>query len=154
MSPAKTERPKQLSIEEVLKRKRPHVVIAEVGEMFWRFVAIGRERYTVLLASHPPTTDQQRESAALQRAAGVPLGQEVRRPWNLETFPPALIAASLVGMFDTEDAAKSLPTGSESYLDEEQAIDLWNSERFNTHELDQLFSAALVANTTTTSLVV
>lgn len=70
--------------------------------------------YDKLLSDHPPT--------ATQKANG-----EV---FNADTFPPALIAASMI----------------EPALTIEQATDLWNSPRWSRGELADIFSSAAGVN--------
>lgn len=82
--------------------------------------SIGRKRYEELVSEHPPTEAQNKES---EEATGQPA------PYNTDTFPPALIAASAV---DPE-------------MTVEQATELW--DEWNTGELMELFFVAIEVNT-------
>lgn len=82
------------------------------------FRSIGRRRYQELVEGHPPAKNTK------------------DAPWNVETFPPALVAASAVA-----------PTMS---LQDAQDI----FEQWNDRELLDLFNAALEANTTSGAAIV
>lgn len=69
---------------------------AELAEyqVEFRFRGLGRKAFTDLIAAHPVTPEQQEQAG------------DVDLPWNVETFPPALVALTCVepkGV--TEDAA-------------------------------------------------
>lgn len=82
--------------------------------------SIGRKRYEALVAEHPSTPEQDKES---EEATGQPA------PYNTDTFPPALLAASAV----------------EPALTLEQAQEIWDD--WNTGELMELFFATVEVNT-------
>jgi hypothetical protein len=86
------------------------------------FRAIGRAAYDALASLHPPTP--------AQRAHGKATGQET--VVNEETFPPALVAASLV----------------EPKLSPAEAQALWADDAWNSAELLALFAAAAGVNGT------
>jgi hypothetical protein len=87
------------------------------------FRSIGRKAYDDLVADHPPTKDQRLKA----KASG--LGDIA---WNHDTFPPALVAASLV----------------EPALDAEQMAALWADPNWNQAELVALMNAAIEVNGT------
>ena len=85
------------------------------------FRSIGRRRYEEIFEECPPTTKQKQEAAK---------NGEEEPQWNPETFPPAIIAASIV---DPE-------------MSEDDVYDMWESTDWNQAELTSLFLAALTAN--------
>lgn len=95
---------------------------AEEASEDFTFRGIGRQGFERLIDTHEPTKDQRakarKENAEIQ--------------WNPETFPQALVAASLV----------------EPDLTEEEVHEIWDSDEWNQAELLELFSAALEVNTT------
>jgi hypothetical protein len=120
---------------------------AREATRYWRFVAIGRVAYEALRDAHPSSKverdDYRKKMAAMGRQQSE-IGQIV---WSAATFPPALIAASCAGVYATEADAEAATTGEGPYLSLERATELWNSDRYNSNELDTLFSAALLVNT-------
>lgn len=76
-----------------------------------RFTSLGRKRYDDLLTQHPPREEDENS------------------PYNPETFPQALIAASM----------------SEPQVTLEEVERIW--EEWNSAELMELFTAALEVNT-------
>lgn len=84
------------------------------------FEAVGRKRYEELIAAHPATKKQHEESNA-------EAGQDA--PYNVDTFPAALIAASAI----------------DPVMTEEQANELW--DEWNSGELTEMFFAAIEVNT-------
>lgn len=87
------------------------------------FRAIGRKAYEDLILEHPPTPAQQ--------AKAKKLGQE-GYSWNPDTFPPALIAASMMG-----------PT----LLSPQEVLDqIWDNPAWSGPETVLLFGAAIGAN--------
>lgn len=84
------------------------------------FQSIGRKRYEDLITEHPPTDKQNEESKA-------ETGSDA--PYNVDTFPAALISASAV----------------EPELTLEQAQELWDT--WNQGEVLEIFYAALEVNT-------
>lgn len=106
-------------IEEQLDSLRPSVNDATVE---LTVAAMGRLQFQVLQEQHPPTEQQQREA----RKQGATL------LFNSETFPAALVAASLI----------------EPKMTEHEVHELFDSEKFNDAELTGLFVAAMSVNTT------
>lgn len=94
------------------------------------FQAIGREAFETLRAEHAPTKAQRDEYRKQALAAGIPPHQAGELAHNPDTFPPALIAASCIDPVMTVD----------------KAVELWNSDRFSTADLADLFSAAQLVN--------
>lgn len=85
-----------------------------------KFQSIGRKRYEDLVADHPATKEQNEQ--ALKET-------QQEAPYNLDTFPPALIRASIL----------------EPELTEEDIADIYDN--WNNAELMELFLAALEVNT-------
>ena len=95
------------------------------GVVWMTFKGIGRARFDALQEAHPPTAEQQLK-------AKQQLGTDDRLAWNPETFPPALVAASLV----------------EPKLSEVEVQRLWTSDDWNQAELTTLVQTALEVNST------
>lgn len=93
-----------------------------VVEMTFR--GIGRQAYDRLVELHPPTSEQ------VAKAKKQGMGDSLA--WNLDTFPPAVVSASLI----------------EPKLSQDQVRDLWYSEDWNQMELAVLFQTALEVNGT------
>lgn len=93
------------------------------------FQSLGRRGYEDMRSAHPPTKAQIDDARKAALANG---NQNSQLGWNLKTFPPALIAA----------CCTSHP------MTVEQATEMWDSDVFNQAELDDLFSAAVIVNTT------
>jgi hypothetical protein len=85
------------------------------------FRSVGRRRYEEIFEECPPTAKQKQDA--------VKAGEDEPQ-WNPETFPPAIIAASVV----------------EPEMTEEDVYDMWESEDWNQAELTSLFLAALTVN--------
>lgn len=85
------------------------------------FRSIGREKFELLVNDNPATPKQKSEAA--KRGEDEPV-------WNVDTFPPALLAEASVS----------------PELSEEDAFDLWNDENWNQAELMSLFMSALLVN--------
>lgn len=83
--------------------------------------AIGRATYDALQDAHPPTQEQRNKAKRLGLDASGALA------WNPETFPAALVAASLV----------------EPKLSEAEMQALWADDNWNQAELSELFAAAV-----------
>jgi len=106
------------ALEELENRLRDEDAIVE-----FTFRSIGRAAYDALANAHQPT--------ALQRAQAKALGMgEIM--WNTETFPPALVAASLV----------------EPKLSAEEVESIWRDDNWNQAELNALLQAAVEVNGT------
>lgn len=92
-------------------------------EASFRFVfqAVGRKRYEELVTEHPATKEQQRKARELR--------QDVPE-FNEDTFPLALVAASLV----------------EPELDVDDVKRLWESDNFSVAEQRTLFTTAIIVN--------
>jgi hypothetical protein len=93
-----------------------------------KFRSIGRKNYDALLEAHPPTPEQIKEfqEANADKEGNPGKGQP---PYNVDTFAPALVAASL----------------AEPELSEEQVQELF--DEWNATELAELWVAALEVNT-------
>lgn len=91
----------------------------EADTVTLRFRSIGRKNYDRLVADHPPTDKQVEEHQAQ-------FGQPA--PYNADTFPPALIAASCIEPKLT-------------LTEVEQLFDEWNAA-----ELTELFATAVAVN--------
>lgn len=86
-----------------------------------RFRSIGRHAWDDLIRTHAPTEEQVAEA----KAAGM-----AELNFNSETFPPAVVAASL----------------DEPKLSADEVAALWESPEWNQAELGILFAAALEVN--------
>lgn len=86
-----------------------------------KFQSVGRKRYDEIIDAHPATEEQ--------KAQAKKQGIEETPSYNLETFPPALVAASLVEPDLTLE-------------DVQELYDTWNNA-----EVMELFLAALEVNT-------
>lgn len=95
------------------------------GVVWVTFRGVGRARYDALVEAHPPSAEQQLK-------AKQQLGTDEKLMWNPDTFPPALIAMSLV----------------EPQLTEVQVLKLWTSEEWNQAELANLLTTAMEVNST------
>lgn len=85
---------------------------------------ISDDRYSRVLRAHPSTAEQRRAA----KDAGDPV-----RPWNTETFPPALLALCLV-----DEAGQPWAT-------EAELVELMEDDEWNSAEMLDLFDAALEA---------
>lgn len=86
-----------------------------------RFRSIGRHAWDDLIRTHAPTEEQVTEA----KAAGM-----TELNFNSETFPPAVVAASL----------------DEPKLSADEVAAIWESPEWNQAELGILFAAALEVN--------
>lgn len=100
------------------------------------FQAIGREEFEELVAANPPTAQQKNKIRDEMKRQGMPRSQQIGPQWNIETFPPKLIAA----------------TCTSPEMTEAQSLELWASTQFNQAELEMLFSAALGVQTSVSQL--
>lgn len=87
------------------------------------FRGIGRKTYDDLIQDHPPTLEQ---LAKAKKDGHSDLA------FNLDTFPPAIVAASMV----------------EPTLTLEQVQEIWDSDEWNQVELGELFNSAMQVNGT------
>jgi len=87
------------------------------------FRSIGRRAYETLLMDHQPTPEQ--VAQAKKQGDG-------EFNWNPDSFPPALLAASLVSPI----------------LDEADIKDIWEGEDWSASETMSLFMCAMEANST------
>ena len=87
------------------------------------FEATSRRTIEAQLIAHPPTDAQVANAEATARAVGVPIEQVPT--YNAETFPPVLMAECSIDPVMTED----------------EAAELWDSEKFARGELSILWSA-------------
>lgn len=107
--------------EEIVARLERQVEEEEVA-VYFTFRSIGRATFDALVAAHPAGPEQR----AKYKRAGVT--EDI--PWNEDTFPPAIIAASLV----------------EPKLTEEEVRALWLADNWNQAELSVLALAAIKVN--------
>lgn len=96
----------------------------EENSVVFRARALGRKHLDRLMAEHPPTDDQQAAFRELVRNAPM-AAKNGELPYNTDTFPPALLAASLVE--------------PEFTLDEAQ--ELWDSDTWSDAELATILNA-------------
>lgn len=113
------------ALQELVDRAKEAVEDTSVRMVFQ---SIGRKAYDALLMAHPPTEEQVAEFQDENRQKDGSPGKG-KPPYNIETFAPALIAASCV---DPE-------------LTPEQVEELW--DEWNSTELAELWMAALAVNT-------
>lgn len=85
-----------------------------------RFESIGRTAYDDMVSEHPPTEEQRAE---MEEAGAVV-------EWNPDTFPPALVHASMV----------------EPDLTDKQFAEIWDV--WSNADLSQMFALAMRLNTT------
>lgn len=116
-------RDKNIQADLVGAKDRYNELEAVIGDdlIEFTFRSVGRRRYEEIFEECPPTSKQKQEA--------VKNGEEEPQ-WNPETFPPAIIAASIV----------------EPEMTEEDVYDMWESTDWNQAELTSLFLAALTAN--------
>ncbi len=95
---------------------REMVDAAKKSQAVFVFKSIGRVEWDNLVITHPPTE----ENKEIEKTAA----------WNLDTFPPALIALSC------QDPVMTL----------EQATALWENDDWSGNELTRLFSTAWAVN--------
>jgi hypothetical protein len=106
---------------------------AKRSEVTFVFHGIGRTQYYEMLAQHPPTAEQR---VMEERAGWKP------QPYNLDSFPPALMAASLVELEDRDGHVEPAP---EHFADRlKLTVEIWSTWANGVNEL--LWSAVLVAN--------
>lgn len=109
------------------------LVDPDTGETItFRLRALGRRRFEELRDAHPPTKAQRDEFRARAVAAGFATHQIGELTYDPDVFPAVLLAACC------EQPAMSA----------EQAAELWDSDAFSAGELEELFSAALLVNST------
>ncbi len=99
------------------------------------FAAVDPETYDRLKAEHRPT-ERQRTEARKQN-------QDLPE-WNVETFPPALVAASCIKVTG--------PSGEQDGLSIEEAQAIWKADNWNSAERAELGNAAMAAYLTRTRL--
>lgn len=109
---------------------RYDAALAEVTAQVVRFSfeAIDGPQWDALRAAHRPTEHQR----TIARKAGHPPPE-----WNVDTFPPALVAAACVEVVT--------PSGTAAGLSESDATAVWTSDRWNQAERLDLFNAAVAA---------
>lgn len=101
----------------------------EESSVVMLFRCIGRKAYDDLLEAHPPTDDQVKEfQDDNPNRDGTP-NTRGRPPYNIETFPAALVAASCV----------------EPEMTYEQVCEIF--DEWNSTEVSELWVAALEVNT-------
>lgn len=93
--------------EKQAPRRTVTISVNEDQEVDWKLRGIGRRAFRELSEAHSDDTDD--------------------TGWNMETFPPALVAAC-----------------SESpKLTEQEALEIWADDEWTIKELDSLFHAAI-----------
>lgn len=95
--------------------KRIKALEAKAAAVTFAFEGVGRARHALILAENPPTKEQKKAA---------PAGMVPR--YNLETFPPALLAASCV---EPADLAGAVDAWTEIYDEwsDGQTSALWNA---------------------------
>jgi hypothetical protein len=93
----------------------------DAATRWFTFRSLGRTPFRELLAKHPPR-DEDHEAAAT-------VGEGSRAPWNLDTFPEALVQTSCVDPVLTDD----------------QIADIFHGENWNDVEINALFVHAQLA---------
>lgn len=115
-------RKQRATVESLLKKpvRSKEVTIQSIGDdgeemsLTLLFKSISPRYYDSLVSQHQPTKEQAKEGAT----------------WNLETFPPALIAAC----------------SADPIISDEVAASLWDSEDWSRGELMDLFYAVAKLN--------
>lgn len=97
---------------------------ARASEVTFTFRSVGRARFDKLVAEHPATAEQRKQVKEMTAERGMPFDPP---KWNLDTFPPAIVAASAV---DPE-------------LTLAEAQELWTDENWSPAELLKIFECAL-----------
>ncbi len=77
-------------------------------EATFTFGSLTRVEYRDLLDKHKPTGEQRREFREAQKLAGIPSHRRLELSYNVDTYPPALIAACAVDPAMTEVEATEL----------------------------------------------
>lgn len=95
---------------------------ADAQTVIMKFRALGRKAYSDLLKAHPPTEEHQKEFDAQLASHGM---EPRKLEHSLDSFPPALIAATLF----------------EPKLTEKQAAEMW--EEWSEAETEAIFARAL-----------
>jgi hypothetical protein len=93
----------------------------EENAIVFKFRSIGRKQFEDLVLQHQPTKEQQDDA---KKSNSGPL------QWNTESFPPVLMAVSMIEPPWTAEDIK----------------DLWENEDWSNAELMEMFYAALTAN--------
>lgn len=110
-------------------------VAAEILTVTFKFVAIGPNAVEELIGKNPATKQQQQKFSDASYAEN---GRRGRLQWNEETFPPALLAASCIGInFSDGDKADELSNA--------EATQLWAS-KWPSEDRIALFNACLGLN--------
>lgn len=109
------------AVEEAERELESKQAAAAKETVTFTFRGIGRRAYDDLITLHGPSKEQ-RERAKREGQPGL--------NYNVDEFPPALVAASLVS----------------PVLSEEEVQELWDSEDWNDAELQALFMGARAAN--------
>lgn len=111
---------KVLAAEEAVKASAK---AAKDASQRFKFRSIGRKKYDDLVGLHPPTDAQRKE---IEKEGGDPDNLS----WNPDTFPKALVAASI----------------TEPLLTPEQVDEMWASDDWSESETAALSVTALEAN--------
>lgn len=116
-------RDKSAQVEQAAAQEEVDALRPEVEDQVVEFIfrSIGRRRFEELVDACPPTKAQKTEATKK--------GEE-EPGWNVDTFPPTLIAAAVVSPEMTE----------------EEAFEMWDDDDWNQAELVSLFLAALAVN--------
>lgn len=131
------------AIEEARAERDKAEAAVKANTAHMRFQSIGRKRYDKLVLDHPPSEEQNKEHQAEH-------GSDA--PYNVDTFAPALVAASCIEPQMTYEDALILFEGEferdekgELVLDEnEEPIEI--TPPWNAAEVTELFVAALQVN--------
>lgn len=109
-------------------------VAARDHEVMFRLEACGRDRFDALRSEHPPTEAQSDRFRAAQVAAGAIPAAIAPLAYNVDTFPPALLAECCV----------------EPVISLDEAVAMWSDDpAWSRAELADLFAAALRVNRAT-----
>lgn len=109
---------KKAEVKESLREMEEAKALAEEEVVTFKFRSVGRDKVDDLIETHPPTADQK----AKAKKAGADEPQ-----WNVDTFPPALIAMTL----------------QEPKFTEEEVAEIWSSDDWNEAEVMALFTTAM-----------
>jgi hypothetical protein len=100
--------------------------LLEENSITFVFESLPRHEYEKLVQANPPKADQIKDA----RKTGA-LRKNQTLPFDIETFPPALIAASVVEPVDMTESAVQ---------------ELWNGSDWGQSELNQIYECAMRAN--------
>lgn len=116
------------TLEEAQAEHEAAVAANDAATALLKLRAVPRWRLKELIEGHRPTQDQRAEYKAQLRALNLPANMELE--YNPETFPPVLIAETVI----------------EPKMTVEEAEQLWNSDAWSDGELGQLLQACQAVN--------